>query len=104
MEDNDDDFDDDDDDFEAIPVHKHTLVARSGVFREMFQNLLLNENVKNTNSVQDYSNKTIESLEIFVKYLYTSKIELTGGEGPQMIVEVLEDSIEYYQLNKNSNL
>ncbi|KAJ3443852.1 hypothetical protein M0812_09697 [Anaeramoeba flamelloides] len=105
MEDDDDDYDDDDDDdFEEIPVHKLILVARSGLFRELFQNLSLNENAKNTNSVQDYSNKTIESLEIFVKYLYTSKIELTADDDPQLIVEELEDSIEYYQLNKNSNL
>ncbi|KAJ3452816.1 hypothetical protein M0812_04593 [Anaeramoeba flamelloides] len=99
----DDNQDDDDvneeDDFEEIPVHKLILIARSGLFREMFDNIK-----ENSNSVQDFSGKTIESLEILVKYFYTDEIELTADDDPELIVEELEDASEYYQLNKHSNL
>ncbi|KAJ6254478.1 hypothetical protein M0813_12439 [Anaeramoeba flamelloides] len=98
-EDNDDD---DDDDFEEIPVHKFLLLVRSGLFRELFENL--NEKEKNTTKIQDYSKKSIESLEILIKYFYTDEIELTADDDPILIVEELEDSIEYYQLNEYSTL
>ncbi|KAJ3430059.1 hypothetical protein M0812_23059 [Anaeramoeba flamelloides] len=86
-------------DQEEIPVHKLILIARSGLFREMFQNI-----TEESNSVQDFSGKSIESIEIFIKYLYTDKIELTADDDPQMIVEELADAAEYYQLRKSSNL
>ncbi|KAJ6229106.1 hypothetical protein M0813_08023 [Anaeramoeba flamelloides] len=85
--------------FEEIPVHKFVLYARSGLFRDMFQNV--NEE---SNSVKDFSGKTIESLEILIKFFYTGSIELTADHDPELIVEELNDSIEYYQLNENSTL
>ncbi|KAJ6241953.1 hypothetical protein M0813_23096 [Anaeramoeba flamelloides] len=85
--------------FEEIPVHKLVLIARSGLFREMFTNIS-----ENTNKVKDYSGKTIESLEILIKYFYTDKIELTADDDPELIIEELSDAVEYYQLNANSNL
>ncbi|KAJ6241647.1 btk-binding protein-related [Anaeramoeba flamelloides] len=88
--------------FEEIPVHKLILLTRSGLFREMFDNLT--ENEKEINQIKDYSGKSIESLEILIKYFYTNSIVLTADDDPQLIVEELEDSIEYYQLNKSSNL
>ncbi|KAJ6248792.1 btk-binding protein-related [Anaeramoeba flamelloides] len=87
--------------YEEIPVHKFILLARSGLFREMFDNV--NEK-DNTNKVQDYSHKTIESLEILIKYFYTDSIELTGDEDPELIVDELSDAVEYYQLNDQCNL
>ncbi|KAJ3447295.1 btk-binding protein-related [Anaeramoeba flamelloides] len=102
-EDNDEDEDEDeeneDEDFEEIPVHRIVLIARSGLFREMFDNIQ-----ENSNKVKDFSGKTIESLEILIHYLYTDKIELTADDDPQLVVEELEDAIEYYQLNKNCSL
>ncbi|KAJ3433959.1 btk-binding protein-related [Anaeramoeba flamelloides] len=100
-EENDDD-DDVDDDVDEIPVHKFILLARSGLFREMFKNL--NENEKTINQIKDYSGKSIESLEVLMKYFYTGKIELTADHDPVLIKEELEDSVDYYQLNENSNL
>ncbi|KAJ3437475.1 hypothetical protein M0812_16638 [Anaeramoeba flamelloides] len=86
--------------YEEIPVHKFILLARSGLFREMFDNV--NEK-DNTNKVQDYSHKSIESLEILIKYFYTDSIELTADEDPELIVEELSDAVEYYQLNEQCN-
>ncbi|KAJ3448452.1 btk-binding protein-related [Anaeramoeba flamelloides] len=100
IDDEDDDEDDEDDDeYEEIPVHKFILSARSGLFREMFKNLK-NE----TNSVKDFSRKTIESLEILIKFFYTENIELTADDDPVLIVEELKDAIEYYQLSEDCDL
>ncbi|KAJ3446904.1 btk-binding protein-related [Anaeramoeba flamelloides] len=84
-----------------IPIHKFILIARSGLFREMFDNI--NENEKSLFQINDYSGKSIESLIILYKYFYTGKIELTADHDPILIYEELEDAVEYYQLNKNSN-
>ncbi|KAJ3426701.1 regulator of chromosome condensation [Anaeramoeba flamelloides] len=101
VKDDDDDEEEEEETYEEIPVHKIILCVRSGLFREMFENL--NEN-QTTNSVKDYSGKSIESLEILIKYFYTDKIELTADNDPILVIEELEDSIEYYQLNADSNL
>ncbi|KAJ6251054.1 btk-binding protein-related [Anaeramoeba flamelloides] len=100
-DDENDDDDDDDDEIDKIeiPVHKFILQARSGLFREMFENTTVN-----SNSVQDFSQKTPESLEILIKFFYTGKIELTADDDPELIVEELEDAQEYYQLSNNINL
>ncbi|KAJ6250057.1 hypothetical protein M0813_16429 [Anaeramoeba flamelloides] len=95
----DDDEDEDEDEYEEILVHKIILLTRSGLFREMFENI-----TEESKSVKDYSGKSIESIEILIKYFYTEKIELTADHDPLLIIEELEDSIEYYQLNENSNI
>ncbi|KAJ6251753.1 btk-binding protein-related [Anaeramoeba flamelloides] len=77
-----------------IPVHKFILIGRCGLFREMFENV-----TEQKNSVKDYSGKTVESIEIFIKFLYTNKIELTADDDPQLVVEELENAAEYYQLD-----
>ncbi|KAJ3449182.1 hypothetical protein M0812_05327 [Anaeramoeba flamelloides] len=87
--------------YENIPVHKLILIARSGLFREMFEN---NKEKQNIKKVNDYSGKSIESLEILIKYFYTNKIKLTADQDLELISEELNDVIEYYQLNENSNL
>ncbi|KAJ3451355.1 btk-binding protein-related [Anaeramoeba flamelloides] len=86
--------------YEEIPVHKFILFARSGLFRAMFD--YVNEK-KNTNKVQDYTNKTLKSLEILIKYFYTNSIELTANDDPELIVDELSDAVEYYQLNDQWN-
>ncbi|KAJ3424775.1 claret isoform a [Anaeramoeba flamelloides] len=85
--------------FEDIPVHKFILLVRSGLFREMFQNV-----TQEINDVKDYSGKTIESIEVFIKYLYTDSISLTADDDPELILEELSDAKEYYQLNPNSSI
>ncbi|KAJ6230295.1 claret [Anaeramoeba flamelloides] len=100
-EDEDEDQDEEEEQFERIPVHKFILAARSGLFREMFQNVNNNMEMK---EIKDYSGKTPESIEIFIRYLYTDRIELTADDDPQLIVEELSDAVEYYQLSTRSNL
>ncbi|KAJ3426011.1 btk-binding protein-related [Anaeramoeba flamelloides] len=92
---------DKEDNYEEIPVHKFILLARSGLFREMFD--YVNEK-ENTNKVKDYSHKSIESLKILIKYFYTNSIQLTANEEPEIIVDELSDAVEYYQLNDQCNL
>ncbi|KAJ6247570.1 btk-binding protein-related [Anaeramoeba flamelloides] len=86
--------------YEEIPVHKFILLARSGLFRAMFDNVNEKDNI---NQVQDYTNKSIESLEILIKYFYTNSIELTADQDPKLIVDELSDAVEYYQLNDQCN-
>ncbi|KAJ3440396.1 hypothetical protein M0812_14063 [Anaeramoeba flamelloides] len=97
-----DDDDEDEDNFEEIPLHKFVLLARSGLFREMFKTITQKE--KQINQIKDFSRKSIESLEILFKFFYTNKIELTADDDPQLTIEELNDSEEYYQLTKGSNL
>ncbi|KAJ6229306.1 regulator of chromosome condensation [Anaeramoeba flamelloides] len=101
-EDEDEDEDVDEVEYTKIGIHKLILLTRSGLFRDMFDNL--NEKENNINQIKDYTGKSQESLEILLKYFYTDKIELIDGCDPQLVVQELEDSIEYYQLNENSNL
>ncbi|KAJ6243491.1 small rab-related gtpase [Anaeramoeba flamelloides] len=82
---------------EEIPVHKFVLLARSGLFRELFKNI-----DEKSKRVKDYSGKAIESLEVLIKYFYTGVIELTADHDPELIKEDLKDASEYYQLSKNS--
>ncbi|KAJ6254528.1 btk-binding protein-related [Anaeramoeba flamelloides] len=100
-EENDDEEDLKEGNYEEIPVHKFILYARSGLFRAMFD--YVNEK-ENTNKVQDYTNKSIKSLKILIKYFYTNSIELTTNQDPKLIVDELSDAVEYYQLNDQCNL
>ncbi|KAJ3435292.1 btk-binding protein-related [Anaeramoeba flamelloides] len=81
-----------------IYVHKFILLIRSGLFRGLFEFAGAIDHIK------DYSRKSIESLEILIKYFYTDKIELSIKNNPILIIEELNDAIDYYQLNENSNL
>ncbi|KAJ6250306.1 putative e3 ubiquitin-protein ligase [Anaeramoeba flamelloides] len=104
IDDQDEEEDNDEEDkkgnYEEIPVHKFILLARSGLFRAMFD--YVNEK-DNTNQVQDYTNKSIKSLEILIKYFYTNSIEMTTNQDPELIVDELSDAVEYYQLNNQCN-
>ncbi|KAJ6245789.1 polyubiquitin 8-related [Anaeramoeba flamelloides] len=87
---------------ERVTVHKFVLVARSGLFREMFGNL--NEKEKKINQIRDYSGRSCESLNILLKYLYTNSIKLTADNDPELILEELQDAKDYYQLGKKSTI
>ncbi|KAJ3428028.1 sel-1-like protein [Anaeramoeba flamelloides] len=80
-----------------IPLHKVILFARSGLFRTLFLSV-----TKQPNSVKDYSTKSIESIELLCKYLYTNNVLLTADHDVEFLNEELEDSPDYYDLNPNS--
>ncbi|KAJ3450250.1 regulator of chromosome condensation [Anaeramoeba flamelloides] len=84
--------------FEEIPVHKFILSARSGLFREMFQNV-----EKTENQVQDYSGKSMETMELLINHFYTGNFDLTADNDINFISEELQDVQDYYQLNPNSS-
>ncbi|KAJ5073230.1 hypothetical protein M0811_08912 [Anaeramoeba ignava] len=78
-----------------INVHSVVLLARSGLFREMF--LSVNDS---SNEVHDYSEKSKEAMEFFINFLYTDKLD------PLMTlekVEEIEDAVEFYRLNPDSS-
>ncbi|KAJ3447800.1 btk-binding protein-related [Anaeramoeba flamelloides] len=86
--------------FDKIYVHKFILLARSGLFRSLYD-FIENEKI---NQIKDYSKKSKKSLEILIKYLYTDKVELLDKNcNAELIIEELNDAIEYYQLNTNPN-
>ncbi|KAJ6234363.1 btb poz domain containing 7 [Anaeramoeba flamelloides] len=97
---NNDKVEDKEGNYKEIPVHKFILLARSGLFRELF--VYVNEK-DNINKVQDYTHKTIESLETLIKYFYTDSIKLKADQDPRLIVDELYDAVEYYQLNDQCN-
>ncbi|KAJ6236229.1 hypothetical protein M0813_27983 [Anaeramoeba flamelloides] len=99
-EENENEDEDEEVNYEEIPVHKFILLARSGLFRAMFD--YVNEK-DSTNKVQDYTNKSFESLKILIKYFYTNSIEQTTNEDPKLIFGELSDAVEYYQLNDQCN-
>ncbi|KAJ3433980.1 speckle-type poz protein [Anaeramoeba flamelloides] len=79
---------------EKLPVHKFLLAARSGLFLDLFQNL-----DQNLNNVQDYSGKSLETLELLISFLYTDEIPITADTDQEFIKEEFEDIVDYYQLN-----
>ncbi|KAJ3433432.1 phospholipase a-2-activating protein [Anaeramoeba flamelloides] len=86
--------------FEEIKVHKFILIAKCGLFRDFFQNI----NEENSKKVKDYSGKSVESIQHFIKYLYLNDLKLTADNDPELIVEELSDAVDYYQLDENCNL
>ncbi|KAJ3444410.1 btk-binding protein-related [Anaeramoeba flamelloides] len=95
-EEKEEDDDDEEESYEKIPVHKFVLLARSGLFRDMFQNT-----TQGSNSVKDYSQKSFESIQVLVEYFYTNTINTTADNDPEFIIEELQDSAEYYQLSND---
>ncbi|KAJ3442399.1 btk-binding protein-related [Anaeramoeba flamelloides] len=83
--------------FEEIPVHKLILQIRSGLFREMFQNIK-----EESKQVKDFSGLGIDAMEIFIKYLYTDKVELTADHDPETVLNAFSNVIEYFKLNEDS--
>ncbi|KAJ6247529.1 ynein regulatory complex subunit 5 [Anaeramoeba flamelloides] len=89
---------DKDQNFEKISVHKFILLVRTGVFRNLFRTL-----EKNCKQIKDYTQKSCRTLQIFIKYLYTNKIEFNPNDDLQILFTELQDVAEYYQLS-NINL
>ncbi|KAJ3446912.1 leucine rich repeat family protein [Anaeramoeba flamelloides] len=98
---------------EIIPVHKFILFARSRLFRELFINLNKNENEKtnknknNDEKIHDYTEKSLTSLNFFIKYLYLGwkgVKNMLNQDNYQLIYNELFDSKKYYQLSKKCKL
>ncbi|KAJ3426677.1 speckle-type poz protein [Anaeramoeba flamelloides] len=83
-----------------IKIHKFILWARCGVYKTMFQNL--NENEKNISSITDFTSKSLQSIEMLLKFLYTNDFILTSNKNANLICDELKDAPEYYQFNENS--
>ncbi|KAJ3448509.1 regulator of chromosome condensation [Anaeramoeba flamelloides] len=86
---------------EEIPVHDFILFARSGLYRAFFDYIKENQI---TNKVKDYSEKSISTLRIFIKFLYFDKLIFTKDDDIKLVIEELSDASEYYQLNPRSKL
>ncbi|KAJ3449068.1 regulator of chromosome condensation [Anaeramoeba flamelloides] len=86
--------DDEEDDEEELYIHKFILAARSGLFLNMFQNL-----EENLQKVKDYSDKSLETIELIISFLYTDELPITADTDQEFIKEEFEDIVEYYQLN-----
>ncbi|KAJ6254271.1 hypothetical protein M0813_12562 [Anaeramoeba flamelloides] len=85
---------DDDEEEEELYIHKFILVARSGLFLNMFENL-----EENLQKVNDYSRKSLETIELLISFLYTDELPITADTDQEFIKEEFEDIVEYYQLN-----
>eukprot|EP01156_Anaeramoeba_ignava_P002626 Anaeramoba_ignava/a218972_129.p1 GENE.a218972_129~~a218972_129.p1 ORF type:complete len:581 (-),score=175.19 a218972_129:20-1762(-) len=79
---------------QPLKVHKIVLYARSGLFQGMFESV--NDS---SNKVQDYTNRSFESLNNFIKFLYINS--LSRDLSDNILIE-LWDAHEYYQLNQKS--
>ncbi|KAJ3440002.1 regulator of chromosome condensation [Anaeramoeba flamelloides] len=86
------------DDVKIIKIHKLILVARSGLFRALF------EFKDQINEINDYSGKSFECLNIFFNFLYTQKLEIPNNKKKFQIISELEDIADYFQLNEYSLL
>ncbi|KAJ3437488.1 btk-binding protein-related [Anaeramoeba flamelloides] len=89
----DDDDEEEEEEDEELPVHKFILAARSGLFRDLFQNL-----ETNLPKVKDYSGKSLETIELLITFLYTDEIPITADTDQEFIKEEFEDIVDYYQL------
>ncbi|KAJ3430440.1 acyl-coa-binding domain-containing protein [Anaeramoeba flamelloides] len=84
--------------FETLKVHKWMLCARSNLYRSLFST------ISNISQVKDYSRKSINSLSKLIEFFYHDKIHLTADDNLEVLHEELNDAVNYYQLDKNSNL
>ncbi|KAJ5074462.1 ankyrin repeat ph and sec7 domain containing protein secg-related [Anaeramoeba ignava] len=79
----------------VIKAHKVILCARSELFRGMFTFV-----EDESNSVNDYSEKSFESLNALVQFLYTDELPEISKEAK----EELFDAVDFFQLSINSKL
>ena len=86
-------------DGEDIPirVHKFVLAARSKLFNGMFTS------VEEGDYVKDFSGRSVEAMEAFIRFLYLEKVVFTADEDPKEIAKELEEAQEFYQLSKMSS-
>ncbi|KAJ6250262.1 cyclin-dependent kinase inhibitor 2c [Anaeramoeba flamelloides] len=83
-----------------IKIHKFVLMARSGLFRQMF-NLVKDDNSIN---VKDFSSKSKKTLDLLIKFYYIDNIEDINNSINETVLEELEDADDYYRLSKYSRL
>ncbi|KAJ5071930.1 speckle-type poz protein [Anaeramoeba ignava] len=76
-----------------IKIHKFILQARSQLFYSMFENV-----DDPSNSVHDYSAKSLEAIEVLFEYFYTNEIP---DNLPEKIKNELEDAFEFYQISED---
>ncbi|KAJ3423367.1 ankyrin repeat ph and sec7 domain containing protein secg-related [Anaeramoeba flamelloides] len=82
-----------------IPCHKFVLVARSGLYAQLFETI-----DSGIGEVNDYSGKSYETIELLIDYFYTDTIKFTGDNDVEFLLDELDDAHLYYQLNTNSSL
>ncbi|KAJ3449466.1 ankyrin repeat-containing protein [Anaeramoeba flamelloides] len=85
-----------------IKIHKTLLFARLGLFREMFTKLEKEE--EKINQVSEHSEKRVDTITIFVGFLYKNKIETSGDYElkPKVLKEIV-DLPQYFKMNDISS-
>ncbi|KAJ3442139.1 hypothetical protein M0812_11869 [Anaeramoeba flamelloides] len=84
-----------------IKIHKTLLFARLGLFHEMFTKLEKDE--EKIIKVTDHSDKRVDTITIFVRFLYKSKIETSGDyELKPKVLKELVDLPLYFKINELS--
>ncbi|KAJ5066772.1 hypothetical protein M0811_03116 [Anaeramoeba ignava] len=80
-----------------IKVHKLILIIRSELYKGMFLNVK-----DSSNQVHDYSEKSNETIQQFIYFLYHDKFEKETKEFSNEIQKEFSDLKDYFQLNQNS--
>ncbi|KAJ6233647.1 phytochrome-interacting ankyrin-repeat protein [Anaeramoeba flamelloides] len=86
-----------------IKIHKTLLFARLGLFREMFTKLEKEEEEK-ISQVKDHSEKRVDTITIFMGFLYKNKIETSGDYEltPKVLKEIV-DLPQYFKMGNTSS-
>lgn len=79
-----------------LPVDRMVLSTRTTLFRNMFLEVR-----DDSNQVNDYSGLSFEALNLFVKYLYTDRIDETDLN-MELITE-LREKFEFFMLDRNES-
>ncbi|KAJ3429992.1 ankyrin repeat protein [Anaeramoeba flamelloides] len=83
-----------------IKVHKFLLFARSNLFRSMFVSLQEN----NINEINEHSNKSVETMKVFIKSLYTDNVDLSSVKNVERIIVELPEAFDFYQIDEKSKV
>ncbi|KAJ3439887.1 ankyrin repeat-containing protein [Anaeramoeba flamelloides] len=81
---------------QKIKCHKFILQARSELFRDLF---LISNDSNSIDTINDYSNKSAETMNLVIKYLYVNKIDFTLKN--TAILDEMSDVVDYFQLSEN---
>ncbi|KAJ3450152.1 ubiquitin-nedd8-like protein rub2 [Anaeramoeba flamelloides] len=82
---------------EKILIHGAILLARSQLFRNLFQDI-----PKIGTAIKCFKQCSKESLQTLVNYLYTNQINLTADMDPLLFIDEMGDAHQYYQFSKYS--
>ncbi|KAJ5076892.1 ynein regulatory complex subunit 5 [Anaeramoeba ignava] len=80
---------------EFVEANKGILFARSGLFRSMFLSVK-----DSSNQVHDYNNKSKQSIQEFIKFLYFEEID---SSTPLNILQEMSEMDDYYQLSEQTS-